>query len=191
MLAQAHPASGACRCGARLGLFNWAGAQSSSGSWVTPAFQLHRSRLDEEAPRRAAAALPVRASRPLLGLGRADAPPGPSPGPGPGSVPGAQGRPPAALGPLGARSGTDANGLSEGRHQAGVKGRDNAVSARRAEEHVGPVSGSEAGQGPAKNGLEGGSVMHAMHGLTLSAASNTAGQGDPSAGHTPAPDRTL
>ncbi|KAK9812886.1 hypothetical protein WJX72_005260 [[Myrmecia] bisecta] len=33
-------------CGARLGSFNWAGTQSNMGAWVTPAFQLHLSRLD-------------------------------------------------------------------------------------------------------------------------------------------------
>lgn len=190
-LAWAHPARGARRCGARLGMFNWAGAQSSSGSWVTPAFQLHRSRLDQEAPRAAAAALPVRASRPLLGPGRAGAAPGPGPGLGPGSVPGAQGHLPAAQGPLGTKSGTAANGLSEGRHQAGAEGGDNAAWARRAEEHVGGASGIEAGQGPAKDGTGDGSVVHAVQGLTLAALSNTAGQDDPSAGHTPAPDRTL
>ena len=152
-LARAHPARGARRCGARLGMFNWAGAQSSSGSWVTPVFQLHRSRLDQEAPRAAAAALPVRASRPLLGPGRADAAPGPAPGPGPGAGPGAQGHPPAAQGPLGTRSCTAADGLSEGQHQADAAGGDNAAWPRRAEEHVGAASGSEAGQGPAMSGM--------------------------------------
>ena len=39
------------RCQARLGSYNWAGSQSSSGSWVTPAFQLHVSRLDVIDPR--------------------------------------------------------------------------------------------------------------------------------------------
>ena len=177
------------RCCARLGMFNWAGAQSSSGSWVTPAFQLHRSRLDEEAPRAAAAALPVRASRPLLGPGRADAAPGPSPGLGPGFVPGAQGHLLAAQGPT--RSSTAANGLSEARHQAGVEGGNSAAAARRAEEHVGAASASEAGQGPAMDGMGDGSVVHAVQGLTLAASSNTAGQGNPSASHTPAPNRTL
>ncbi|KAL6530566.1 hypothetical protein OROMI_028455 [Orobanche minor] len=33
-------------CEARLGYFNWAGVQCSCGSWITPAFQLHKSRLD-------------------------------------------------------------------------------------------------------------------------------------------------
>ncbi|XP_054778836.1 probable inactive dual specificity protein phosphatase-like At4g18593 [Prosopis cineraria] len=35
------------RCNARLGYFNWAGLQCSCGAWVNPAFQLHKSRLDE------------------------------------------------------------------------------------------------------------------------------------------------
>ncbi|KAL5772245.1 hypothetical protein ACOSQ2_012169 [Xanthoceras sorbifolium] len=34
-------------CKARLGSFNWAGLQCNCGAWVTPAFQLHKSRLDE------------------------------------------------------------------------------------------------------------------------------------------------
>ncbi|BFG40172.1 hypothetical protein CerSpe_264450 [Prunus speciosa] len=34
------------RCEARLGYFNWSGSQCSCGSWITPAFQLHRSRVD-------------------------------------------------------------------------------------------------------------------------------------------------
>ncbi|KAL4203356.1 hypothetical protein AMTRI_Chr01g127510 [Amborella trichopoda] len=33
-------------CEARLGYFNWSGIQCSCGSWVTPAFQLHKSRID-------------------------------------------------------------------------------------------------------------------------------------------------
>ncbi|KAL5720254.1 hypothetical protein ACHQM5_012933 [Ranunculus cassubicifolius] len=33
-------------CEARLGYFNWSGIQCSCGSWITPAFQLHQSRLD-------------------------------------------------------------------------------------------------------------------------------------------------
>eukprot|EP00252_Welwitschia_mirabilis_P010062 TRINITY_DN2314_c0_g1_i1.p1 TRINITY_DN2314_c0_g1~~TRINITY_DN2314_c0_g1_i1.p1 ORF type:complete len:128 (-),score=20.48 TRINITY_DN2314_c0_g1_i1:140-523(-) len=33
-------------CQARLGYFNWSGIQCSCGSWVTPAFQLHKSRID-------------------------------------------------------------------------------------------------------------------------------------------------
>lgn len=33
-------------CEARLGNFNWSGIQCSCGSWITPAFQLHRSRVD-------------------------------------------------------------------------------------------------------------------------------------------------
>ncbi|XP_058100767.1 probable inactive dual specificity protein phosphatase-like At4g18593 isoform X2 [Magnolia sinica] len=34
-------------CKARLGSFNWAGMQCSCGTWVNPAFQLHKSRIDE------------------------------------------------------------------------------------------------------------------------------------------------
>lgn len=34
-------------CKARLGYFNWAGMQCNCGAWINPAFQLHRSRLDE------------------------------------------------------------------------------------------------------------------------------------------------
>ncbi|KAI3788394.1 hypothetical protein L2E82_01158 [Cichorium intybus] len=33
-------------CEGRLGYFNWAGIQCSCGSWITPAFQLHKSRVD-------------------------------------------------------------------------------------------------------------------------------------------------
>ncbi|KAL4420279.1 hypothetical protein ABPG77_005619 [Micractinium sp. CCAP 211/92] len=47
------------KCQARLGSFNWAGTQSSSGAWVTPAFQLHLSKLDaiESGPPAALAAI--------------------------------------------------------------------------------------------------------------------------------------
>ncbi|KAG8365530.1 hypothetical protein BUALT_Bualt18G0114700 [Buddleja alternifolia] len=34
-------------CKARLGSFNWAGMQCNCGTWINPAFQLHKSRLDE------------------------------------------------------------------------------------------------------------------------------------------------
>ncbi|KAL5154762.1 Dual specificity protein phosphatase 12 [Glycine soja] len=33
-------------CDARLGYFNWSGIQCSCGSWITPAFQLHKGRID-------------------------------------------------------------------------------------------------------------------------------------------------
>ncbi|KAL2480782.1 Protein-tyrosine-phosphatase [Abeliophyllum distichum] len=33
-------------CESRLGYFNWSGIQCSCGSWITPAFQLHKSRVD-------------------------------------------------------------------------------------------------------------------------------------------------
>ncbi|CAB4002113.1 dual specificity phosphatase 12, partial [Paramuricea clavata] len=35
------------KCSGRIGSFNWAGEQCSCGRWVTPAFQLHKSRIDE------------------------------------------------------------------------------------------------------------------------------------------------
>ncbi|KAK6917669.1 hypothetical protein RJ641_018420, partial [Dillenia turbinata] len=34
-------------CNTRLGSFNWAGMQCNCGAWVNPAFQLHKSRIDE------------------------------------------------------------------------------------------------------------------------------------------------
>ncbi|CAI9087286.1 OLC1v1021323C1 [Oldenlandia corymbosa var. corymbosa] len=34
-------------CKARLGSFNWAGMQCNCGKWINPAFQLHKSRIDE------------------------------------------------------------------------------------------------------------------------------------------------
>ncbi|XP_004515029.1 probable inactive dual specificity protein phosphatase-like At4g18593 [Cicer arietinum] len=34
-------------CNARLGYFNWSGMQCSCGAWINPAFQLHKSKLDE------------------------------------------------------------------------------------------------------------------------------------------------
>ncbi|KAJ0985228.1 hypothetical protein J5N97_003584 [Dioscorea zingiberensis] len=33
-------------CEARLGYFNWSGIQCSCGSWITPAFQIHKSKVD-------------------------------------------------------------------------------------------------------------------------------------------------
>lgn len=39
------------KCACRLGGFSWAGEQCSCGAWVTPAFQLHASRVDCERPR--------------------------------------------------------------------------------------------------------------------------------------------
>lgn len=35
------------RCGAKLGSWDWAGMQCACGAWVTPAFALHRSKVDE------------------------------------------------------------------------------------------------------------------------------------------------
>lgn len=53
-----------CRCKARLGSYNWAGNQSESGAWVTPAFQLHHSKVDAMS---AQAAVPMNIRRPLVG----------------------------------------------------------------------------------------------------------------------------
>lgn len=53
-----------CSCKARLGSYNWAGSQSESGAWVTPAFQLHHSKIDAMS---AQPALPVGIRRPLFG----------------------------------------------------------------------------------------------------------------------------
>ncbi len=53
-----------CRCKARLGSYNWAGSQSESGAWVTPAFQLHHSKVDAMS---AQAAAPTNIRRPLIG----------------------------------------------------------------------------------------------------------------------------
>ncbi|XP_077986229.1 dual specificity protein phosphatase 12-like [Glandiceps talaboti] len=35
------------KCNARLGSFNWGGDQCSCAAWVTPSFQIHRSKVDE------------------------------------------------------------------------------------------------------------------------------------------------
>ncbi|KAJ1732997.1 tyrosine protein phosphatase yvh1 [Coemansia sp. Benny D160-2] len=35
------------KCHAKLGSYNWAGAQCSCGKWITPSFQIHRNRVDE------------------------------------------------------------------------------------------------------------------------------------------------
>ncbi|XP_059200865.1 dual specificity protein phosphatase 12 [Centropristis striata] len=35
------------KCSSKLGSFSWIGDQCSCGRWVTPAFQLHRNRVDE------------------------------------------------------------------------------------------------------------------------------------------------
>ena len=50
-------------CAARLGTFNWAGMQSASGAWVTPAFQLHLARLDAEPPSASPALAAIRQPR--------------------------------------------------------------------------------------------------------------------------------
>lgn len=35
------------KCNAKLGSFNWYGEQCSCGRWIAPAFQIHKSRVDE------------------------------------------------------------------------------------------------------------------------------------------------
>ncbi|KAM9244188.1 dual specificity protein phosphatase 12 [Dugong dugon] len=35
------------KCSAKLGSFNWYGEQCSCGRWITPAFQIHKNRVDE------------------------------------------------------------------------------------------------------------------------------------------------
>ncbi|XP_063283674.1 dual specificity protein phosphatase 12 [Pelobates fuscus] len=35
------------KCSSKLGCFNWYGEQCSCGRWVTPAFQVHKNRVDE------------------------------------------------------------------------------------------------------------------------------------------------
>ena len=55
---------GVCSCKARLGSYNWAGSQSESGTWVTPAFQLHHSKIDAMSPQ---TATPLNIRQPLLG----------------------------------------------------------------------------------------------------------------------------
>ncbi|KAI6646426.1 Dual specificity protein phosphatase 12 isoform X4 [Oopsacas minuta] len=34
------------KCSGRLGSYNWAGMQCSCGKWITPAFQIHKARID-------------------------------------------------------------------------------------------------------------------------------------------------
>lgn len=36
------------KCNSRIGCFNWAGQQCSCGAWITPAFQIHKNRVDEQ-----------------------------------------------------------------------------------------------------------------------------------------------
>ncbi|XP_075689588.1 dual specificity protein phosphatase 12 isoform X2 [Rhinoderma darwinii] len=38
------------KCNSKLGSFNWYGEQCSCGRWVTPAFQVHKNRVDEVKP---------------------------------------------------------------------------------------------------------------------------------------------
>ncbi|XP_064194662.1 dual specificity protein phosphatase 12 isoform X2 [Anguilla rostrata] len=35
------------KCSSKLGSFNWYGEQCSCGRWITPAFQIHKNRVDE------------------------------------------------------------------------------------------------------------------------------------------------
>ena len=53
-----------CSCKARLGSYNWAGSQTESGAWVTPAFQLHHSKIDAMSTQPAE---PLNLRRPLFG----------------------------------------------------------------------------------------------------------------------------
>jgi hypothetical protein len=39
-----------CRCRAKIGAWNWAGLQSPTGAWVTPAFCLHQAKIDKSLP---------------------------------------------------------------------------------------------------------------------------------------------
>ncbi|XP_063796700.1 dual specificity protein phosphatase 12 [Pseudophryne corroboree] len=38
------------KCNSKLGSFNWYGEQCSCGRWITPAFQVHKNRVDEVKP---------------------------------------------------------------------------------------------------------------------------------------------
>ncbi|KAJ2084763.1 tyrosine protein phosphatase yvh1 [Coemansia sp. S142-1] len=38
------------KCDAKLGSYNWSGAQCSCGKWITPSFQIHRNKVDETRP---------------------------------------------------------------------------------------------------------------------------------------------
>ena len=55
-LCGSHELWSVCSCKARLGSYNWAGSQSESGAWITPAFQ---------------ATAPVNIRRPLVGQAQA------------------------------------------------------------------------------------------------------------------------
>lgn len=48
-----------CSCNAKVGQWCWHGMQAPNGAWVTPAFALSRSKLDELRPFPASAALPL------------------------------------------------------------------------------------------------------------------------------------
>ncbi|KAI0479148.1 dual specificity protein phosphatase 12 [Xylariaceae sp. FL0804] len=51
------------RCGASVGRFAWQGLRCTCGRWVTPAFSLNRSRVDEVAPRPGPAAAAAAGTR--------------------------------------------------------------------------------------------------------------------------------
>ena len=53
-LTQVEGKLGCPKCGARLGSYNWSGAQCSCGAWVTPALQVVKSKVDAAAPTRLA-----------------------------------------------------------------------------------------------------------------------------------------
>lgn len=55
------------KCQNRLGSFNWSGTQTSSGSWVTPAFQLHIGKLDAFDPANLPAVVAIRQPKVLSG----------------------------------------------------------------------------------------------------------------------------
>ncbi|GIL44422.1 hypothetical protein Vafri_1895 [Volvox africanus] len=61
------------KCSARLGSFNWSGISNPAGAWVTPAFQLHLSKVDTVLPKPLEALANVR--RPLVGPVRSAAAP--------------------------------------------------------------------------------------------------------------------
>ena len=41
---------GCPKCGARIGSFDWSGMQCSCGTWVSPAIQVVKSKVDESFP---------------------------------------------------------------------------------------------------------------------------------------------
>ncbi|KXZ47886.1 hypothetical protein GPECTOR_32g499 [Gonium pectorale] len=100
------------KCAARLGSFNWSGISNPSGAWVTPAFQLHHSKIDTVLPKPLEALANVR--RPLVGPARTPVlPPGRSPVTAADAAPGGTGGDPAAAGgPTAAAAGQGGAGLA-------------------------------------------------------------------------------